>query len=334
MIQAKVIQSWRRLLFRYGWIVLPFVLCTGLLDAWNGGRRPARPLGFQKTILSAENESITLTVWSAERILKFPFFDGSSAYVHYGESKLLIHDGSFGYAVGGILVSPDQTQVIVERNFEGGLTSGLLIDLRTRKAREWSLFSNNPVVTGWTRHRWHTRFETLDRGQLHEQLRSGVLEDTKTAVAELRVRGFQEMDWPNFARVFADAQLPLDCRRQVRWSLVHDRPTQVLPEIVTSTCGLVGGLSGQGPLLAASTLFPSRTEVHSLETIALVATVLDDQNPDAQLSAAWALGEIAPDAPAKVDFSWHHGGRSLFWAKHREYVPLFQAWWKDRQERK
>jgi hypothetical protein len=69
---------------------------------------------------------------------------------------------------------------------------------------------------------------------------------------------------------------------------------------------------------------------HSEEIIALVAGQLDSEDPKMQLSAAWILGEIAPDAPTKVDI-WYGGRRDLFLKKYEANVPLFRNWWKARK---
>ena len=72
---------------------------------------------------------------------------------------------------------------------------------------------------------------------------------------------------------------------------------------------------------------------HPEEIIALVAGELDSKHPEVQLSAAWVLGEIAPDAPAKFDI-WWGGNRKVFWEKYRTNVPRYQRWWSARRNGK
>jgi hypothetical protein len=289
---------------------------------------------LQKTIINAEGEPVELTLWSAERVVKLPFFDGKSAYVYCGNSRRCIHHGEFGDGVGDVLVSPDHSQAIVERSFEGGRFSGVLIDLRTRKMRDCSLLSNDLDVHRWERHRWRTRFELLVRKELYDLFRSSVFEDVRTAAQELERRGFEDRDWPAIASAFADRRLPIDHRQFFGWKLVYGLKWQRLPVLAASCVGLVGHPAGQSPLLAPSYLIAGIASVHLKDVIALVATVLDDEDPDAQLSAAWVLSEIVPDAPGKVDMVWGDGGRELFWKRHREAVPLYQHWWKARRKRK
>src|SRR5262249_18433591 len=147
----------------------------------------------------------------AERVLKFPFIEDPSKYVRCGDTWACIHAGNFADGVGDLLASPDGTQVIVERRFKGCTMGGVLIDLRTRNMTSWSVSSNNLDVRDWQRHRWRTRFELLQREELYACLGSGVIEDTRTALEELRIRGFVENDWLILATAFGDERLPEDC---------------------------------------------------------------------------------------------------------------------------
>jgi hypothetical protein len=322
----------KRRLLLIGCALLPFGFCSGMIGGCIA-RLPARPTGLQKTVINAEGEPVELTLWSAKRVVRLSFFDGDSAYVYCGNSRCCIHDGEFGDGVGDVLVSPDHSQAFVEHSFEGGITNGVLIDLRTRKMRQCSLFSDDLNVRHWERHRWRTRFELLERKRLYDSLRSGIAQDARTAVQELEIRGFEDQDWRVIASAFADQRLPGDCRHYLGWTLVYGRKPQRYSELAARCVGLLDSPAGQGPLLSASSLIPGIASVHRRDVITLVATVLDDEDPYAQLSAAWVLSEIVPDAPGKVDIVWGYGGEELFWKRHREAVPLFQNWWKARRGR-
>jgi hypothetical protein len=190
-------------------------------------RWPAKPTGLQKTLVRPDGRPITFTKWEAERVLRLPFFDGSSAYVHFDSERVKIHGGDFGSAVGQFLVSPKRDLVIVERSFEGGATSGVLIDLKTGQHRDWSLFSNNPNVQGWSKEPWGTSREAVPREQLHQQLRSTDFEVVKQAMDELEARRLIDADWLAMAEIVADPTAPAQARKFLASSMVYSRHVQV-----------------------------------------------------------------------------------------------------------
>jgi hypothetical protein len=141
-------------------------------------------------------------------------------------------------------------------------------------------------------------FKKMSRAELHAKISNGDSGEAEFAINELLRRGCEAADRAVLASAFSDARLTGEARH-------------------------VAGV--------ALTIIPPP---HPEEIIAAVARELESRNPDMQLSAAWILGEIAPDAPARFEINWGHRGRELFWEKYRANVPRFQHWWKARQERK
>src|SRR5688572_12389098 len=220
MVDAKPRGRWRkRLLIVFGL----FACLVGSCQV----RSPAKPTGPQKTFIMPGGRAVTFTLWNAERVLKLPFFSGSSAYVRFDDERVKLHGGDFGSSVGGFLVSPKRNVVIVQRAFEGGATSGLLVDLETGKYRNWSLFSNSPNVMGWSEESWRTSLEAMPREQLHKQLASADFEAVKLAMDELRARGFEDADWLAMARIVADPTAPSRARDYLAFSMVHSPHEQI-----------------------------------------------------------------------------------------------------------
>jgi hypothetical protein len=141
-------------------------------------------------------------------------------------------------------------------------------------------------------------FQKMSRAELHARISNGDSGEAEFAINELLMRGYEPNDRAVLASAFNDARLTGEARHSAGVAL---------------------------------TFIPLP---HSEEIIAAVAKELENRNPDMQLSAAWILGEIAPDPPARFEISWGHRGRELFWEKYRANVPRFQHWWKARQERK
>jgi hypothetical protein len=141
-------------------------------------------------------------------------------------------------------------------------------------------------------------FRRLSREELHGRISDGDPEGVAFATKELRRRGYNDDDRAVLASAFGDARLT-GRARHIAGAALTDCPPP-----------------------------------HPEEVIAVVARELESQDPDMQLSAAWILGEIAPDSPTRFEINWGYGGRELFWEKYRANVPLFQRWWKARQERK
>jgi hypothetical protein len=63
--------------------------------------------------------------------------------------------------------------------------------------------------------------------------------------------------------------------------------------------------------------------------IELIAPVLDEHDPEIQLSAAWILCEIAPGAPEPFEIYWA-GHRPTLMEKYNRHVPEVRAWLKSR----
>lgn len=207
--------------------LLIVVAVLGCLIGSCYARWPAKPTGLQKTFIKPDGQPITFTYWRAERVLKLPFFDGESAYIRFGDERVKMHGGDFGSGVGGFLVSPQRDVVIVERTFEGGATSGVLVDLKTGKFRRWSLFSHNPSVLGWSMESWKTSLENAPREQLYKELASADFEAMNLAISELDAREFIDADWLAMAEIVADSSAPASARKFLAFSMVRSRHEQV-----------------------------------------------------------------------------------------------------------
>lgn len=215
---------------RTRWWLRKRVVVVGMLALLIGScqaRWPAKPTGLQKTLFRPDGRSITFTEWEAERVIKLPFSDGNSAYIEFDGKRVRIHGGDFGSAVGQFLVSPHRDAVIVERAFEGGATSGVLIDLKTGAHRNWDLFSNNPSVLGWSKESWGTSREAVPREQLYWQLRSTDFDVVKQAMNELEARQFIDADWLAMAEIVGDPNAPAQARKFLAFSMVYCRHKQV-----------------------------------------------------------------------------------------------------------
>lgn len=135
-------------------------------------------------------------------------------------------------------------------------------------------------------HQARTRaFRNLSREQLHQRVLGADREGSLLAFWEFQRRGFKADDAARFAIAFGDASLSSRARRSAGRCLADcPRP-------------------------------------HPEPIIALVAQELESNDPDIQSSAAWILGEIAPDAPTRCDSS----------DETRKNVILFQRWWRARR---
>jgi hypothetical protein len=258
-----------------------------------GAHWPAEPTGSQKTFVTPQGQSLTFTLWSAERVWKLPFFDGDSKYVRFGDKQFRLHDGAFAYGVGGILVSPDRSQIIFERAFEGGRTSGVLVDMTTREVREWDVFSGNPKVVGWAREHWRTSLEALPRDELLRRLSSRNLGAVRLAMDELGARGFEEADWTVMATVFADRVAPVDVRRYLGHALVHEREDQAEAWRRKAYFG-----STTMPATADRSVpfdhDPVRLE-WSDAIVQLISSTLNDPRPEIREEAQHILSSMRPD---------------------------------------
>ena len=136
----------------------------------------------------------------------------------------------------------------------------------------------------------------LSRNELRQIVRRAGVDDVDLALSELQERGFNEDDRATLAAVLANEKRPAKVRHL---ALVHltDFPLPHPPAIIET-----------------------------------VAKGLESKDPDVQLSAAWALGEMVPDAPTKFEIYWGNGGSKLFWEKYRANVPLFRQWWKSKKK--
>jgi hypothetical protein len=213
-------------------------------------------------------------------------------YVRHQDDWAKVHGGSFGEAVGGLYVSPQAKAAFVERRFEGGSAGGVLIDLDSgRMQHVWA----SPDLTAWNEHSWHTQFEHFSRDELHKALGSGDPRRAETAKRELEIRGVESRDLPALASAFMDGRLPETLRHHMVFVIVE-------------------------------------YEGHASEdVIATIAKGLNTPEPAHNLSAAWALGELAEDAPMTVDI-YYGGSEKVLQEKHRRYVPLFRAWWESRPQ--
>lgn len=254
-------------------------------------RWPARQYGgLQVTVTSNDGNDLTLTLWSAPRVIKGPFMSDSSMYVRHDDTWAKVHNGDFGSSVGSVFVSPSGDRAFVERKFEGGRSGGILVNLQDGNMKDQS---RSPDLEGWQQRNWHSRFEQLNRGQLHQRLLSGKAEDVATAKYEIEVRTITSADLPVIAAAFVDSRLPDDLRHRLVFRLT--RYEGDVPEAVLAT----------------------------------IAQGLYDKSPRLNLSAAYALGEIADDAPESVDILT--GGSAVRRRrKHDRYVPVYRDWWKTR----
>lgn len=253
---------------------------------------PKRYGDWQKSVTDNNGNTFTLTLWSRARVVKGPFFDGSSMYVRLNETWGKVDDGEFGSAVGQVFVAPSRDFAFVERRLEGGRSGGVMIDLSNGSMEHRSA---SPDLSDWTSHSWHTRFELENREELHQQLLSGRTADVETAKRELEIRGITSDDLPTLAHAFLDTRLPNDLRHHLVFQL-------------TKYDGAV-----------------------SESVLATIAKGLDDRDRQINLSAAFALGEITPDAPESVDI-WYGGSEEMFRRKYDRYVPAFRDWWQSRAQ--
>lgn len=276
-------RKWRLYVLLAAIVCLPFSCMV---------RLPAKPYGdLQKTLTSRDGNSFKLTLWSAARLINGPFFDGSSMYVQHDQTSAKLHSGDFGSGLGHVFLDPNRDFAFVVRRFEGGRSGGVMIDLRdgsmTRQSRA-------PDLTGWTEYPWHTRFEQLNRDQLHQRLLSGNSADVDAAKRELQIRGVVLSDLKVFASAFNDHRLAYDERHRLAYELTQFEGD--VPERVVAT----------------------------------VAEGLNDPSREINLSAAFVLGAIASDAPESVDI-WYGGSERLFAKKYDRYVPRFRDWWASRK---
>jgi hypothetical protein len=264
---------------------------------------------------------VRFELWSAKRVWSaVPFQGGKAAYLRFADKSILLHDGSFGYGKGSILVSPDRKQIIVQRAFEGGETSGFLIDLDTLEHREWLLFKKQPDVTGWDRQHWRTELEETPRRTLHKMLSSATPDEVEDALVELECREYQMSDWDAMAKVFADPLAPVEARRRVGLDLVNRREEQFDDWRRNEHFGSTTmPAKGRG---APAFDYDNRKVWWPEQMIRQVASALTDDDPEIRRRAAWALSRMAPDAPSKVDM---HAQDSD--------VRVYQKWWEDRPAR-
>jgi hypothetical protein len=105
---------------------------------------------------------VLLTLLIADPVIELPF-SGHSAWVRCNGRSWKLHGRAFGYGNGRIAVSPDGTQAVVYRSFEGGESPAVLIDLRTLKmqpASRWTVDNSEGwrmheyESMGWKMHNW------------------------------------------------------------------------------------------------------------------------------------------------------------------------------------
>lgn len=300
----------------------PLLCCSGIIASCSA-RWPAKPTEMRRTIEDKQGQSHTLRIWKADRIIKFPFFDGPSAYVEYDGKKYKIHSGGFGFGVGGIYASPDRNQIVVARGFEGGETSGLLIDLSARTVKERDLLTSGPALPGWQELSWQTALEPLTRAELHTQLACGDHAKVVAASEELEARGFEMSDWLAMAKVFADPSQPVRVRRMLGFSLAYQREQQMdhwRRDAHFGSTTMPGVPQGSpdfdyGPI---DLDWPS-------EIVLLVASALNAEDSEVAATAARALATMLPDAPDRE--------KARNTTYEDTYVELYRRWWADRVRR-
>lgn len=278
---------------------------------------------MRRTVTDPRGQSHTLRIWEADRIIKLPFFDGPSAYVEFDSKKYKIHSGDFGFGVGGIYVSPDRNQIVVGRGFEGGETSGLLIDLSTRSVKERDLLADGPALPGWQELSWQTALEGLTRAELHTQLACGDHSKVVAASEELEARGFEMSDWLAMAKIFADPDQPVRIRGMLGFFLVHQREEQMdhwRRDAHFGSTTMPGVPQGSpdfdyGPI---DLDWPS-------EIVLLVASALNADDSEVAATAAMALATMLPDAPDRA--------KARNTTYETTYVEPYKKWWADRVRR-
>lgn len=302
-----------------GFLGFPLLCCSGIITSCSA-RWPAKPTEMRRTVTDARGQSHTLRIWEANRIIKLPFFDGPSAYVEFDGKKYKIHSGGFGFGVGGIYVSPDANQIVVARAFEGGQTSGLLIDLSARSVKERDLLTNRPALPGWQELSWRTALEPLTRTELHTYLSCGDHATVVAASKELQARGFEMSDWLAMAKVFADPGQPVRIRRMLGFSLVYQREKQMdrwRREAHFGSTTMPGVPEGSpdfdyGPI---DLDWPS-------EIVLLVASALNADDSEVAATSARALAAMLPDAPDRR--------KARNTTDENTYVEPYRRWWADR----
>lgn len=254
-----------------------------------------------------DGQATQLTRWRQGRWFKFPFFDGDRQFVYDGRAYHMLHDGSFGYGVGGTRVSPDTRQAVVMVGFEGGLSHGLLIDLRTGQSRKWEDGKDPLSVKDWTWRGWHTRFESLSRQELISKLSSGTPDDQRNVLDEWRTRSSEQGDWDVVMRDFADVSLPSRLRESIGYMLWEHFERRNRHASI-------------------------RNESLAEPALDRIGSVLDDSSDRGlQLRAADLLCLMAKDPPTKeVEFHFPSAGSERFNACYERYVPVYQVWWRER----
>ncbi len=206
---------WRTAAIALGVVLLGFWLL--FFASW-----PARQVG-QFTIAASGGEPVKLTLWRASPIIPLPFTTASS-WVRCGDRSWKLHGRGFGGHPGPLLLSPDGTEIVVCRGWEGGTFPVVVIDLRTGATRDAPprFGARDYEAAGWSRQKWRTELEPLTDQQLMAQLRSGDRDRFFAARNELERRPFTDEHWRMYAEVALDPDLPEQLRQTLPHTLYHD----------------------------------------------------------------------------------------------------------------
>lgn len=139
--------------YAFGCLIGALLSCSALIWLVFFSTIPASKVA-QVSVQGADGRVYVLTLWQARPLVPLPFLDTPHAYVQFGEDRFFVHGRSFGWAMGDVLVSPDHTQVIVTRRFEGGERAYMLISLakgRRKRIKGWSADYRN---AGWKELPW------------------------------------------------------------------------------------------------------------------------------------------------------------------------------------
>ena len=253
---------------------------------------PARQVA-QVTLHPPGSAPVRLTLWKAEPLVEIPFTT-NSGWVRFGERRWKLHGRAFGSGVGRVAVSPDATQALVHRSFEGGEFPCVLIDLRTGEMRSAHRLSRD-VGQGCTMLRSHTALEPMIDEELMRELRSGDPARFRAACHELKCRPFTQEHWPKYAAVALDPKVPDDRRRYLPYLLYHDDD-----------------------------------EVGYAEQKTGIFAKTADPDPQVRLFAAWALCEFGQVTPAR-EFDlldvWRRGPTAA-----DAEVESVRSWWVSNAE--
>ena len=109
---------------------------------------PAHKVASAQLISPGGGAPVVLTLMVAQPVVQLPF-TGDTAWVQCGDLRWKLHGRDFGSGVGRVAVSPDGTQAIVHKSFEGSEFPAILIDLKTTHMQRVNRWVNYESL-GWT----------------------------------------------------------------------------------------------------------------------------------------------------------------------------------------